>query len=71
MTRRGHNFQIGDSDWNFDFYLQDIKVKSKFRNKWYIPEFTWENVNDDLTGLTHTWFDIWTLKYQTIEIFNK
>ena len=71
MTRRGHNFQIGDSEWNFDYYLQDIQLKSKFRNKWMIPEFSWEKANDKMTGMTHTWFDIWSFSYKTIEIFNK
>jgi len=71
MTRRGHNFQIGDSEWNFDYYLQDIQLKSKFRNKWMIPEFSWEKANNKMTGMTHTWFDIWSFSYQTIEIFNE
>ena len=30
-----------------------------------------ENINDKMNGMTHTWFDIWSLKYQTIEIFNE
>jgi hypothetical protein len=71
MTRRGHNFQIGDSEWNFDFWMQDIAVKSKFRNKKWIPSFGWEKMNDNMTGLKHSWFDIFSMKYKTIEIFNE
>jgi hypothetical protein len=71
LHRKGHNFQIGDSEWNFDFWLEDIALKSKFRNSNWIPTFTWEKGNDRMTGWKHSWFDIWTLSWKTIEIFNE
>jgi hypothetical protein len=69
MHRKGHNFQIGDSEWNFDFWLTDIVLHSKFRDHAKIPAFRWEKGNGRNTGWKHSWFDWWTFSWKTIEIY--
>jgi len=68
LYRNGQNFQIGDSEWNFDFWLEDIVLKSQFKNK-DIPTFTWEQANGRNTGYKHSWFNWWKLSWDTIEIY--
>lgn len=70
MTRKGHNFQIGESEWNFDFWLEDIELFAKFRDHpWIAPDaFNWYG-NGRNTGWKHSWFEWYSLSWKTIEIF--
>ena len=69
MTNTGHNFQIGTSEWNFDWWMEGIAIKSRMRNSHQtFPAFTWEG--NGTKGLKFSWRE-WFFFKKTIEIFTK